>query len=242
MQIPISNYGTTNESIRENWIAFNLLQIPVGLTILDAGAGDQHHKKDCQHLKYVSQDFAQYDGNGNNSGLQMNSYNYGNLDIIGDITNIPRDNESFDAVLCSEVLEHLPHPDLAIKELSRLLKPGGTLLLTAPFCSLTHFAPYHFVTGFNQYWYQAILPENNLEPESIEVYGNYFEYLTQEMHRLPSIINRYCNTSIDEDEANIISDTVDIFQKYGEIDNNSHELLCYGMMIIAKKKLIKENN
>ena len=38
----------------------------------------------------------------------------------------------FDAVICSEVVEHLPDPDTAIREMSRILRPGGILALTTP--------------------------------------------------------------------------------------------------------------
>jgi len=64
------------------------------------------------------------------------------VDVISDITSIPLPDASFDACLCTEVLEHLPHPIEALRELARLLRPGGRLILTAPFCSLTHFSPH----------------------------------------------------------------------------------------------------
>lgn len=41
-------------------------------------------------------------------------------------------DESFDFVLCSEVLEHVPAPEVAIKTLSRILKPGGIAIVTTP--------------------------------------------------------------------------------------------------------------
>jgi len=232
----LPEYGTSNEAGRENWIRQKLLGIPTGHTILDAGAGDQKHKWGCQHLKYVSQDFAKYDGKGDSKGLQTGVYNYGELDIVSDITKIPRADKFFDAILCSEVLEHIPHPELAIKEFSRLLTTGGTLLLTAPFCSLTHFAPYYYANGFSQYWYSVILLEHGFKIEDIQTYGNYFEYLAQEMHRLPHIISYNGKGIRTEEELDLISNMIKLLQKYGEPDETSHELLNFGMLVTAVKQ------
>ena len=79
------NVGKSNESFRGQWIEGALKKIPPGLKILDAGAGEQQFKIFCKHLKYVSQDFAQYKPEELESGLQMQKWDYGNLDIISDI-------------------------------------------------------------------------------------------------------------------------------------------------------------
>jgi len=101
-----------------------LLEFGVGSKILDAGAGRQFYKQFYSRLDYVSQDFGQYDGLGDNVGLHPGSYN-NNVDIISDIINIPEPNNSFDQVLSTEVFEHLPNPILAIKEFNRILKVKG---------------------------------------------------------------------------------------------------------------------
>ena len=144
--------GTKNLSNREVWLKKTLKQIPAGSRILDAGAGERQYKRFCAHLNYVAQDFAQYNGKGDSAGLQVGNWDQSSLDIISDITGIPEPDASFDAIMCVEVFEHLPEPIKAIQEFARLLKPGGYLILTVPFCSLTHFAPYHFYTGFNRYF------------------------------------------------------------------------------------------
>jgi ubiquinone/menaquinone biosynthesis C-methylase UbiE len=51
--------------------------------------------------------------------------------IAGDLTQIPFANESFDCVTCGWVLEHLPDPRPGLREVARVLKPGGSLLLLA---------------------------------------------------------------------------------------------------------------
>ena len=138
-----NSVGTRNEIEREAWVRQRLESIPAGSRLLDAGAGEQRFRKFCGHLHYVSQDFGQYDGTGDHAGLQTASWNQANLDIVSDITAIPEPNGSFDAILCTEVLEHLPNPIAAVAEFSRLLRADGQLILTAPFCSLTHFSPFH---------------------------------------------------------------------------------------------------
>jgi SAM-dependent methyltransferase len=54
-------------------------------------------------------------------------------DVIGDTQRLPLPAGAFDAVLCSEVAEYVARPAEALAEMSRVLKPGGRLLLAAPF-------------------------------------------------------------------------------------------------------------
>jgi ubiquinone/menaquinone biosynthesis C-methylase UbiE len=159
--------GTNNSEARDTWVRAKLAALPRGLKLLDAGAGEQRYKKECAHLEYVSQDFCQYEGVGNELGLQTGSWDVSKIDIVCDITQIPLESGSFDCVLCTEVFEHVPDPVGALKELCRLVKKGGCIILTAPITSLTHFAPYHFATGFNRYWYEVHLPSFGFTVEEI---------------------------------------------------------------------------
>ena len=237
----MTTVGTQNETPREAWLQETLAKIPAGARLLDAGAGEQRHKKYCTHLKYVAQDFAQYDGKGDAVGLQTGAWDQTKLDIVGDIAAIAEPSGSFDVVLCVEVFEHIPHPVEALKELARLLKPGGSLILTAPFCSMTHFAPYHFYTGFSRYFYQHYLPLYGFEVVEIQFNGNYFEYLAQEVRRLPEIATRYAGRrsrtlqSIALRFASLVM--LKALQVFTQADTGSSELLCYGTHILAVKKV-----
>jgi ubiquinone/menaquinone biosynthesis C-methylase UbiE len=93
---------------------------------------------------------------------------------VSDIVSIPVEDASFDAILCTEVLEHVPEPIRAIKEFARILKPGGTLFLTAPLGSGIHQDPYHFYGGYTPYWYRKFLTQNNFEGLKIEANGGFF--------------------------------------------------------------------
>lgn len=234
-EVFVAEVGTRNELNRENFLREALQNIPTNARILDAGAGELKYKPFCAHLNYVSQDFAKYDGKGNDAGLQMGAWDQTKLDIVSDITEIPEPDDSFDAIMCVEVLEHLPKPDLAIKEFSRLLHKGGALIITAPFCSLTHFAPYHFHTGFNKYFYETLLKEYGFEIVKIETNGNYFEYLAQEVRRVPYCAQTYANTALTAEGTNILSNMLILLEELNKLNNNSEEFLCFGYHVVAKK-------
>ncbi|MGH8556899.1 MAG: class I SAM-dependent methyltransferase [Methylococcales bacterium] len=180
-----------NEESRDQWLANTLTALPAGLRILDAGAGELRNKPLCAHLNYVSQDICQYQGTGDTQGLQTGKWDTSRVDLVSDIVNIPEPDAAFDVILCSEVFEHLPDALKALDEFARLLKPGGKLIVTAPFASLVHFAPYHFATGFSRYWYERHLPERHFELQELTPNGDWFAYAKQEMLRLPSMAYRY---------------------------------------------------
>ena len=227
--------GTTNESARIKWIEETLRKIPEGLTILDAGAGELQFKKFCSHLKYIAQDFGQYHGDGD-IGLQTGTWDNSKLDIVSDILSIPLADHSVDAIMCTEVLEHVPDPLGAIKEFTRLLKPGGYLLITAPFASLTHFAPYHFASGLSKYFYEKHLPDNGFEITDLQLNGNFFEYIAQENRRIKTIAAKYCRNKLNIFQKAIIHLNLLLLQGLSKTDKGSSELLCYGIHVFARKK------
>lgn len=52
--------------------------------------------------------------------------------VVGDALALPYPDATFDSVIASEILEHVPDDDTAIAELVRVLRPGGTLAVTVP--------------------------------------------------------------------------------------------------------------
>lgn len=227
--------GTRNQADREAWLERTLKALPAGWRILDAGAGELQYKRFCSHLTYVSQDFAKYNGIGDNSGLQTGKWDQNNLDIISDIEAIPESNSSFDAIMCIEVLEHLPDPVKALKEFSRLLRPGGILVITAPFCSLTHFAPYHMMTGFNQYFYHHHLPLLGFDVIEVTPNGNYFEYMAQEARRIEYVAERYAHASLDRKEKFALKVVLKMLDRLSKQNHQSEELLNFGYFVKAER-------
>lgn len=68
-----------------------------------------------------------------------------NTDIVGDAHNLPFPDESFEVIVCSEMLEHADDPRRVISEIHRVLKPKGLAVLTTRFAFPVHDAP-------NDYW------------------------------------------------------------------------------------------
>jgi len=106
--------------------------------ILDIGGG----KKFSKWLKKYKNLFL----NSNYKTLDVDEST--NPDIVADIHNIPLENESVDAIICASVLEHVENPFLAVKEMYRILKPGGKLFVYVP-----SIYPYHSKKGhYPDYW------------------------------------------------------------------------------------------
>ncbi len=232
----IPKVGKGNQASRETWLAQTLQTIPAGERILDAGAGERKYEYLCSHLNYVSQDFAKYDGRGDGKGLHMGSWDQKKLDIVSDITSIPEPDGSFGAIMCIEVFEHLPNPLSAIREFHRLLRKEGQLILTAPFCSLTHFAPYHFFSGFNRYFYETHLSALGFEIIDMQANGNFFEYLGQEMRRIPSVAERYAGNRPRPWERLLTFFVLRMLERFSRKDTGSSEILHFGYHVSARKR------
>lgn len=76
--------------------------------------------------------------------LNVDFYPFTNVDIVADISDLPFADNSVDAVINESVLEHVPSPEAIVKEIHRVLKPGGWLYLSAPFLASFHSSPHDY--------------------------------------------------------------------------------------------------
>lgn len=166
-----------NVVCRDRWIAKQAARLPAGSKVLDVGAGSCPYRHLFAHCKYETQDFMALRDD------QLRHGGYGPIDYVCDVTAIPVSDGSFDAVLCTEMLEHHPEPIAVVKELGRILVPGGYLILTAPLGSGLHQEPYHYYGGYTPWWYHRFLKEAGFEHIAIEPNEGSLRFFGQEAVR-----------------------------------------------------------
>ncbi len=117
--------------------------------LMDFGCGAKPYKSLFSVSEYIGVD---YDGEGHN-------HNNEDIEVFYDGVNIPFDNETFDSIFSSEVLEHLFNPEDILKELNRVMKTGGKILLTCPFTICEHEVPIDFAR-YTSFAVKALLERN----------------------------------------------------------------------------------
>ncbi|HTV41928.1 MAG TPA: glycosyltransferase [Candidatus Sulfotelmatobacter sp.] len=177
--LPLDEIQNFNQRCRDRWVQEKAAIVAPGLRVLDVGAGTCPYRRFFSHCEYRTHDFKKYEG------IKLgNTKDYGQIDYESDITRIPVADQSFDVVLCTEVLEHVPEPIEAVREMARILRPGGRLFLTAPLGSGLHQLPFHFYGGYTPEWYRYAGQKFSLEIAEISPNGGYFKLLAQECGRL----------------------------------------------------------
>ena len=99
--------------------------------ILDASAGRRPYKHIFTRHIYESCDIP--------DGFYAQKH-----DFICTLDSIPKPDFHYDAVLLTQVLEHVPDPEKVLREIRRILKPGGKLLVSVPLNGPLHGQPWHF--------------------------------------------------------------------------------------------------
>ena len=137
-------------------------------TIMDFGCGSKPYKNLFQFEKYLGVDF-------NNPGHpHLNE----EIDVFYDGLYLPFPNDHFDSVFSSEVFEHIFNLPEVLKELNRVVKPGGKILITCPFVICEHEVPNDFAR-YTSFGIKSILEKNGFEVLKQDKTGNSVETVFQ---------------------------------------------------------------
>ena len=98
--------------------------------VLVVGAGTDPYRKYFKNKKrYICVDIEEH---------------FGITDVLADAHSLPFDDNSFNCVFASELVEHLDSPEKFMNEANRILKPGGIFIITVPFMFHMHSAPHDY--------------------------------------------------------------------------------------------------
>ncbi|MFT6136972.1 MAG: SAM-dependent methyltransferase [Salibacteraceae bacterium] len=111
-------------------------------------------------------------------GLEVEStlHNQSNVDFFYDGVKLPFNDNEFDVVLSSEVMEHVPDPEKFLSEIYRVLRDGGVAIITVPFLVPLHEQPFDFYR-YTEYSLKNLVKNANFSMEYLEVFGDYFSVL-----------------------------------------------------------------
>jgi SAM-dependent methyltransferase len=102
-------------------------------------------------------------------------------DFVYDGGRMPFEDASFDTVLSIQVLEHTADPGVLITEMARVLRPGGVLLLTAPFSYRLHEEPHDYFR-YTPHGLRHLCEQANLTVREVEPFGGLFQLLGHKLN------------------------------------------------------------
>ena len=120
-------------------VDYQLLKIKDGERVLDIGCGEGRHSwQACKESKCLVCALDIEETNLKKAGTMLRLMDQQGeskgqwLTVRGEIQNLPFEDATFDKIICSEVMEHIPDDQQGIKEMVRVLKDDGILTISVP--------------------------------------------------------------------------------------------------------------
>lgn len=106
--------------------------------------------------------------------------------MVADIQDLSAiEDDAFDCVFCSQVLEHLPHPGKALAEFHRVLRTDGCVLITVPHLSALHEEPHDYFR-YTPYGLRSLMEEAGFEILDLRRSGGLITFVT---HPISYVLN-----------------------------------------------------
>jgi hypothetical protein len=107
------------------------------------------------------------------------------------------------------------------------------MILTAPFASNVHMAPYHYCSGFSKYWYEYHLVQRGFHLETLTANGDWYALLLQEITRLGGLERQRGNWAWPFAYAYALLGLA-YFKLRG--NKRAEDLACFGWQCVAMKR------
>ncbi|MDA2916736.1 class I SAM-dependent methyltransferase [Nitrospinae bacterium AH_259_B05_G02_I21] len=145
-----------------------------GTRVLDAGAGEARYSSLFARANYVACDFAKGEP----------KWDYSRLSVVCDLAALAFQDGTFDLIISTEALEHIPDPQAVFKEFARALVNGGRLLVTVPFQGYReHQVPYDYYR-YTRYGLEYLAGQAGLKVDEVRAIGGVFSLMAKLVHYL----------------------------------------------------------
>lgn len=141
-----------------------------GMKVLDAGSG--HLEEQVMREELLA------------TGITLHTMDMNpgpGVDFTGDVSAMEFASDTYDVVICTQVMEHVQSPPKTMQELARVLKPGGSLYVTAPQSAPLHNIPWHYFNP-TKFGLTLLLEQNNMEIRKVVPQGAHFSQLATALH------------------------------------------------------------
>lgn len=142
-------------------------QLAPASRVLDAGAGEAPYRELFAHCDYTTTDWSASVHPGARS-----------VDIVASLDSLPMRDGAFEAIVCTQVLEHVADPATVLVELHRVLAPGGTLWITVPFVGELHEEPWDFYR-YTSHGLRHLCEQAGFVDVHVAPLGGYFATMAQ---------------------------------------------------------------
>lgn len=160
-----------------------------GAVVLDLGAGQAPYRELFEHCEYMTADWEH--------SLHERA---SEADLIASAEALPLSDASVDAVLLTQVLEHVPAPAAVISEAARVLRRGGGAFVTVPFVWELHELPFDY-WRFTPASLERLLVGAGFEEVEIEARNDCFTTIAQLLRNLGSAMGRAPDSRDQERDA-----------------------------------------
>lgn len=198
--------------------------LQAGTVVFDVGAGDAPYRELFAHCEYITTDWA-------NSVHERARH----VDVIAPATALPFADHAADAVLLTQVLEHVPEPAAVLSEAARVLRPGGSVYLTVPFVWELHELPLDF-WRFTPPSLEKLLDEAGFLEPVIEPRNDCFTTVAQLLRNLRWVMGSAPDGRNKErsEAADLLDDLATRLAKLAPLD--SRGILPLGWTVTARRR------
>jgi D-inositol-3-phosphate glycosyltransferase len=225
---PLTDFNRSAPFVRDGIAAF-VTEVARGLSprarVIDIGAGDAPYRDLFSDVEYITVDWE-----------HSSHADARRSDIIASAESLPLADQSVDAVLMTELLEHISVPAAVLREAARVLRPHGQIAATVPFVWMLHEMPHDYFR-YTPSALHMLFEDAGFDQVAVRPRGDYFSTLAQLMQVTPQWITAVSANDGLDDRRHLAGKTMEdvshVFAALAPLDTQG--LLPLGFNVSARR-------